>query len=307
MGDFKNAYDKIVNSFIKNILVSRGSKKVLKKDSADAYVDEMKDAVYVPSFSMDTVCSVTQHRIGDALFLEFEPKNSSKNICFYFHGSAFSRKIEPKQIKLADETANDTGVRFIIPLYLKAPDYSWQWSYSDLISIYQNVVSMLNLNEITLMGDSTGGSIALTMITSLKEKNLRIPNKIIAISPICDLDFQSREKEEKKFRDPVLSYTGLYSYIASFAGNTELSSPFINSLSVDFSDYPETHIFTGSRDAMKDDTEKFFRKALDSGVDVSFSVYKNMYHDFVLFPLFASGEVKNKIKDILLNVSIKQT
>lgn len=129
--------------------------------------------------------------------------------------------------------------------------------------LYKELINSGITNEnITLMGDSTGGNYISSITFRFIKENLDYINKEILLYPLLSGDYSNKSKYQsilnstnKSFIDNVRKYMKKY---ATIKENLKLEDvcPILNS---DYNKYPKTLIVTGELDPLKDEAEEFYK------------------------------------------------
>lgn len=122
--------------------------------------------------------------------------------------------------------------------------------------------SGISNENITLMGDSTGGNYISSITFRFIKENIDCINKEILLYPLLSGDYSKNSKYSsvinpinKSFIDRVRRYMRKY---ATIKENLKLEDvcPLLN---VDYKKYPKTLIITGELDPLKDEAEEFYK------------------------------------------------
>ena len=122
--------------------------------------------------------------------------------------------------------------------------------------------SGISNENITLMGDSTGGNYISSITFRFIKENIDCINKEILLYPLLSGDYSKNSKYSsvinpinKSFIDRVRRYMRKY---ATIKENLKLEDvcPLLNA---DYKKYPKTLIITGELDPLKDEAEEFYK------------------------------------------------
>lgn len=140
------------------------------------------------------------------------------------------------------------------------------------------------------------------MLLSLKEQNIPMPAATMAISPWTDLTC-SGDSYKTKNKVSVAPLNSWFVFSRYYAGDTPKKSPLISPLFGDLQGLPPIFINSGEDDELFEDGEKFFQKAKEAGVDITFRAGKGMVHCYpLLAPMLKEAtEAMQEIKDFIKN------
>ena len=221
-------------------------------------------------------------------FLKLNELNNHQQTIIYLHGGAFVEGCTSFHIQLCDKLAQATNTTVIIPLYSRLP-------YSNALQTLDELMHIIRLNishnhsSITLMGDSAGGWLALSLSKLMSELKYVITDCIL-LSPWIDLSLTHvRDEIEKK--DVILSAEGLRYIGEQFNPGCKLGYH----VSLDVTHVNKSMIIVAQNEIFVDEAIIFQDKALSQGVDTELYIYDGLFHDFMLFPLPESNDVFERI------------
>lgn len=158
----------------------------------------------------------------------------------------------------------------------------------------------------TLMGDSSGGNIALVLGIYGATRWLADPKtpkcaveSIFAVCPAADLRHQNPEIDTKALKDPLLSRKTIEGVAAGWAGEWSLSDPRISPTLADLAVLQRANIkvdgVLGGYDVLAPEGAQFREKLAEVGVKGDWLVWEKQIHCFVLmfqyhFPEPAAGK-----------------
>ncbi len=230
-----------------------------------------------------------------------KPTNSEKPlpITVYFHGGCFISggfNTHEQQLRKLAKLSNSL---VICIKYRLAPENTYPAAHDDVYKavelIHQYGQSYGgDTNNISFVGDSAGGQLALVTTLRLKEKSNWLPKKQILIYPMLDALGNSNSYLEngKKFiiTDRTL-LSGFEMYISE--AGVDKAHPEISPLHRnDFTGLPTTYLITAEFDALRDEGEALYKKLLAMGVEAYCERYLGVIHGF----LQLSGVSKSAIR-----------
>lgn len=224
-------------------------------------------------------------------------------VVIYYHGGCFvSGGVETHNQQLR-KLANEAGALVIAVRYRLAPEHVYPAAHDDAFHaanvVHQHCHQWGGDNaNITLMGDSAGGHLALVTCLRLKAKGQWLPQKQVLIYPMLDATAKSQSYNDngEKFiitRDTLL--TGFDMYLDWHPRTDVEASPL---RSHDLAGLPETHIITAEFDPLVDEGEQLFRNLLDAGVNAHCRRYLGVIHGF-----FQLAGVSRSARDAMVQVA----
>jgi monoterpene epsilon-lactone hydrolase len=195
----------------------------------------------------------------------------------YVMGSAFGYR------HLASALAAAADACVIVPDYRLAPEHPFPAAIEDALRAY---VWMLDAGvppeEIVVAGDSAGGGLALSLLTTVVRQDLPLPGGSMHFCPAVDLGY-AEEIELPREPQPAISIAQLRSFAAAYLGATSPDDDVVNALRADLTGYPPMLIQAGTGDVLGKDAHRLAEHAAGHGVDAQFELYPVTTHDFHLF------------------------
>ena len=211
----------------------------------------------------------------------------SDKVILYFHGGGYVSGSCNDHRGIISKFASCCGITNLMFEYRLAPENPYPAALEDSLSIYGWLLSNgYQANQIVFAGESAGGGLCLATLLALKDQNISMPAAAVAISPWTDLTCSSDSYRTKNRVSPapVDSWTVFSKY---YIGGNDGTNPFISPLYGDLHGLPPIYINSAVDDELFEDGEKFYRKAKDSGVDITFKAGEGMVHCYpLLAPMF---------------------
>ena len=167
--------------------------------------------------------------------------------------------------------------------------------------------STLMADEIFIAGDSAGGNLALACLLALKDKQLPLPDKALAISPCTDFTASGESMVTHQAIDPIINPLGIPLLAQAYLKNSNeaVMHPLVSPLFGDLAGLPPLMLQTGEAEVLLDDTLRFEEKAKLAGVEVELDTWPDMPHVFQGFaPFLPQGsEAIERIGEFFKTVS----
>lgn len=234
------------------------------------------------------------------VFILNDQKSSSQMVILYIHGGAWTNQPLNLHWLFMDKMAQALNAKVIAPIYPKVPHFSYQDTYPKMLSLYKEIlVSIESSNQLTIIGDSAGGNIALGLIQLLKRDGLPQPQDIILLSACVDMSLENPLIQEYKENDPMLASEGMEVITKIWAADKALKDPIISPIYGDFQGVGKITHFIGSHESLYPDAIQFDEKLTEQGVAINTFVYPKMNHVFVVMPIPEAVDAQQKIINIL--------
>jgi len=133
-------------------------------------------------------------------------------------------------------------------------------------------------------GDSAGGGLALALVLSLRDEGQELPAGCILLSPWLDLGRDRRAVPDLVRQDILLSPDWLDACARAYAAPAVWADHLVSPLGAATSGLPPLLIQAAAGELLAPDAELLAASASASGVDVTYTRWPRMWHDFVLQP-----------------------
>ncbi|MGH3531211.1 MAG: alpha/beta hydrolase [Mycobacterium sp.] len=211
-------------------------------------------------------------------------------VLLYTHGGGFAVGSAASHRKLAAHVAKALGVAAFVLDYRRAPEHIHPAQLQDGIAVFTALVADgIAPADITTIGDSAGGNLAVAIPLVLREQGKPLPGRVIAMSPWLDMENTGETLVTNAATDELITRELLEGMIAGVLGKTvDPTNPRANPLYADFAGFPKFYINAGSVEALVDNATRLADRAQSAGVDVTLSVVDGMQHAF----LFLAGRAR---------------
>ena len=225
-------------------------------------------------------------------------KDQKDKVILYLHGGSYNSNPIRYHFKFLDKVYHSTKNAIVMPIYPKAPKYTYKDAYVMIEEIYNDLIDK-GYKNIVLMGDSAGGGLALGFTHYLIKEEKTIPKELILLSPWVDIEMNNKTISKFEGKDPMLSSVGLREMGKVWAGSMNTDSYLLSPINGDFSNFPKTNIFVGTHEIFYPDNKKIYFKMKEANVKVELFKYLEMNHCFPMFPIPEGRRAINDIVNII--------
>lgn len=206
-------------------------------------------------------------------------------VLIYTHGGGFAVGSSASHRKLAGHMAKALGATALVLDYRLAPENPFPAQIDDMVGVYKALLaSGFNAEDITTIGDSAGGNLAVASVLKFRQLDLPLPASVIAFSPFIDMQVNGATLDSNEASDALVKRPLLEAMAGMFLADQAATDPLANPLYADFTGYPALYINAGSVETLLDDSQRLHKLAADAGVDSTLSVVDGMQH---VFPFLA--------------------
>ena len=227
------------------------------------------------------ICNIeTQEFQSRKVFIVY-PKDSKTDLTImYFHGGSYMAEATKEHWDFIQKLAIDTNSTVIMPDYPLAPKANYKDVFDFAEPFYKETIYNIDTNKLIVMGDSAGGGLALGLMEKISSENIKVPNKIMLISPWLDTRLTNPDIDEVQKRDKQLNKETLR--LAGIAYSLGDDNYLVNPIDGDISKLKNITIFTGKDDILNPDVYVFKNKVLEQGIEIEVKEYENANHIWVI-------------------------
>ncbi|ATH61947.1 alpha/beta hydrolase [Staphylococcus pasteuri] len=238
--------------------------------------------------------------LGDMQVFRFNFRHESKRKILYIHGGYNTLQPSPFHWRFLDKLTLSTLHEVVFPIYPKAPDYHINDTQKAVKDVYDQLVSEVGAEHIIVMGDGSGGGLALNLVQSLIEQNEQVPRQLYLISPLLDATLSNKDiTDDLLDKDILVSRFGVNEIMKRWADELPLTNSRVSPIYGKIEGLPPVFMFGGGREIINPDMH-LFKDTLESvGQDIEFYEYPRMVHDFPLYPIRESHKVVKQITKAL--------
>jgi len=140
----------------------------------------------------------------------------------------------------------------------------------------------IDSSKIVLAGISTGGTLVLSTLLSLRNNGVKLPAAAVCMSPAVDMTFQGQSMITNRGKD-WLTKESLDNLRKIYLKGEDPKNMLVSPIYADLKGLPPIMLQAGSHEVLLDDIIKFHGKLKDSDVKITFELWKGMFHCFQMF------------------------
>jgi monoterpene epsilon-lactone hydrolase len=214
------------------------------------------------------------------------PDSDPNRIVLYFHGGGYTIGSIASYRSYTARLARASRSRVLSVGYRLAPEHPFPAAVDDAVSSYRWLLDQgISPSRISVVGDSAGGGLALSMVIAIRGTGVPTPAAIVAIGPSTDLAKEGASMKERAHLDPIVTYESSLAHALRYVGaKGDLKHPLASPLYADLHGLPPLLIMVGTHEALFDDSSRFAAKAKAAGVEVELDIWEEMIH---VWPFFA--------------------
>jgi len=241
---------------------------------------------------------------------EYKLKNTDNTrTVFHCHGGAFVSTPLDEYHFYAETIAHQTDCKVVMPDYRLAPEHPYPAAHDDCFEAYCGLLDRgVDPQDIVLMGESCGGSLAVGLLLRLREKNLPMPACFVSLTGWFDLSVSG---EPVKGRDPFLTAEWVRNRGRDYlAGQMNLNDPRVSPAFADLSELPPMYLQIGQFDTVREGASLLAVNAVRSGVKVLIEDWPGMiqgWHGLVNVGVPEAKAAWGNIREYILGATTAKT
>lgn len=240
-------------------------------------------------------------KVGVNPVLHVKHKAPAERVCIYLIGGGMLKYPKKDEVKEQIKLARLTGRDMVLPYYPLVPDNSILDVYEMLYKLYKKLIAEYEHENIAIAGGSSGGNLALGLISYINEKGegIPMPGKIYAASP-GTMIYTEEEKRKAKIldgRDLIMSTIALENIQAGMENGREVPEYMRYLQRGDYTGLKEAYLIFGGDEVFSSAADTIAEQMRKFGVDVRLEIGEGMYHMYSMMPLVP--EAKKAYQDMI--------
>jgi epsilon-lactone hydrolase len=209
---------------------------------------------------------------------------SPERTVLHFHGGGYCVGSPLIARAWAAHLSARASCRVVLPEYRLAPAHVYPAALDDVRDVMKALLSDVSAASVVVSGDSAGAGLALSLALALRDGGEKLPAGCILLSPWLDLSRDRWAVPELVRRDVLLSPRWLEACARAYADPSSWADPLVSPLLAEHGGLPPLLIQAGSDDLLAPDAECLAARASTAGVEVTYTRWPRMWHNFALQP-----------------------
>jgi epsilon-lactone hydrolase len=206
---------------------------------------------------------------------------SPRTTVVHFHGGGYCVGSAFMARSWAAHLSARAGCRVVLPEYRLAPEHPHPAALDDARAV---LAALPDQERLVVSGDSAGAGLTLALLLSLRDEGRDLPAGAILLSPWLDLGRDRRADPDLVRRDVLLTPDWLEACARAYAAPPAWTDPRISPLHARLQGLPPLLIQAGTDELLAPDAAALTARAQAAGVDVTYTRWPRMWHDFALQP-----------------------
>lgn len=205
--------------------------------------------------------------------------NSSGPVVVAIHGGGYFSQPSLFHWLTYAELVRQTGATVVIPMYSTVSEGATaQVVVPQMTQYLQDLVTEFGADNVSVMGDSAGGGLALAAVQQIVLEGGTPPARMVLISPWLDISMS--DPAIPLTYDPIAlpAAVNLANSALQWSAGLDVTDPWISPLYGPLAGLPQTTVYAGGLDAAAPDVLRLRDKAIADGVDISFVLAAGEWH-----------------------------
>jgi monoterpene epsilon-lactone hydrolase len=218
----------------------------------------------------------------------------NKHIIIYLHGGVYALGSINTYRAMISHLAKNFNAPILYVEYSLSPEVRFPVANNEVLKVYQELKKKYPDYTFTIIGDSAGGGLAITLVHNCIESHTPLPNSLALISPWVDLKCDNNSYVTKQSVDPVLNQQMLKEHARYYAANNMKEA---DPSEFRFKQFPPVFLLVGTDEVLNDDSKNFYNYIKPIQAKSKLKEYAGQKHVWPVSNI-DSEESKEAIKDI---------
>lgn len=207
---------------------------------------------------------------------------SPGRIILYLHGGGFIFGSPVSYRNRAMRLSYRCNAEVFVPDYRLAPEHPYPAALDDALTAWRLVRGLRKDLPAFVAGDSAGGGLCLSLLVTLRDLGIDMPNGSFLISPWTDLTVSGGSVEANAGKDLWFTRKHLETWASYYIGRSDSRSPYLSPVFAELSKLPALLLFAGEDELLLDDSLRVRDAAACVGTEVRVHIGRGMQHDWPL-------------------------
>jgi monoterpene epsilon-lactone hydrolase len=218
----------------------------------------------------------------------------NKHIIIYLHGGVYALGSINTYRAMISHLAKNFNLPVLYVEYSLSPEVQFPVANHEVLKVYQHLKKKYPGYTFTIIGDSAGGGLAITLVNNCLASNTAMPNSLALISPWVNLKCDNKSYITKQSVDPILNQQMLKEHAQYYAANNVKAA---DPSEIKFKRFPPVFLLVGTDEVLNDDSKNFYNYIRPVQPKAKLKEYAGQKHVWPVSNI-NSNESKEAIKDI---------
>jgi monoterpene epsilon-lactone hydrolase len=226
-----------------------------------------------------------------------EVPEPDEQIILYLHGSGYVGCSPGTHRGLVSELCRRLDQPAFVVRYRRAPEHRFPAAHLDVLASYLWLLDRGHQgSDITGMGDSAGGHLALALLGDLRRLGVAMPASVVGLSPLVDPTFDRFGKPDRNPRDGFTKRATARRIVSLYCHEADPADPRLDVIQVVGPDLPPILLQVGEHEHLRVHSERFAAAQVAAGGTCELQVWGGLFHVFQMIrPLPETGEALREV------------
>ncbi|MBR5049697.1 MAG: alpha/beta hydrolase, partial [Erysipelotrichaceae bacterium] len=229
-------------------------------------------------------------------------EGNDKGWILYIHGGGCTSGTARERRVITQYLVDRCGYNCLAINYRLAPENLWPAQIDDCFSAYANALKQgYRAEEIVLMGESAGGTLALATALKARDEGLPKPMAVVAFSPATD-NYEALPSHTANIASDYMLTDAVAKGIAQVMFDhdptkEELTQPLLSPLYGDYRGLPPIHLSASDSEVLYDDAALLYDKLRKEGHEAVMETAHQVCHAYQIMTYMP--ESRKTIKNVM--------
>jgi len=203
----------------------------------------------------------------------------------YLHGGVYAFEINPVHWTFITKLAVEAGVCVTVPIMPLAPEGTASVVVPTVADIVAKVIERAGAERTSILGDSSGGGMALAVAMVLRDRGIAPFRATVLIAPWLDISGTDPRLAELEPSDPWLAIAGTRAAGALYRAELAETDPRVSPIHGSLDGLGPITMFSGTRDILNADARRLVASAASVGHPLDYHEGAGMIHNYPILPM----------------------
>ena len=229
---------------------------------------------------------IEHHEIhGRDVYNIIPDEHKTEHHVIFFHGGGYANEASINHYLMINKFINAAKCTVTFVEYPLAPEATAYEAIKMAYDTYLTQLAAYANHRFTIMGDSAGGGLALSLAMKIRDEKIKQPEKIILFSPWLDIALTNPQIKEVYSKDLILNIDALLDIGSIYAHDLPFDDYRVSPKFGDLNHLGKILVLVGSDEIFYPDCLAFMQQTGLVGTHITGTVYEDMQHDFMILPI----------------------
>ena len=219
---------------------------------------------------------------------------AQKQIIVYLHGGVYTYGNINAYRAMLTNLSRSLNSSILYVEYSLSPEHPFPTANNEILKVYRELTKKYPGYKISIMGDSAGGGLAISLVSDVQKEKLPAPASLALISPWVDLKCVNNSYATKQAVDPILNKGFLYSHALMYSSNKIKEA---DPSELKFKNFPPVLLLVGTDEVLNDDSKNFYAYIKPIQAKATLKEFEGQKHVWLFSHIDSKASIE-AIKDI---------